>query len=52
MITRFFNVLSDIDEMCSDGFLRKLLGDSPNVEYICIDIYIWFWETIHHRKND
>ena len=39
-----------MDEMCGDGFLHKLLGDNPNIEYICIDIYIWFWETIHQRK--
>ena len=34
MITRFFNVLGDIDDMCSERFLHKHLGDSPNVEYI------------------
>ena len=34
-------VLLNMDEMCSDGFLHKLLGDNPNVEYICIDIYTY-----------
>ena len=24
----------------------KLLGDNPNVGYICIDIYIWFWRLL------
>ena len=34
IITRFFNVLSDIDGMCSAGFLHWTLGDNPNVGYI------------------
>ena len=34
-------VLSNMDGMCSDGFLHKLLGDNPNVEYIYVQIYTY-----------